>query len=82
LIPPKEITVNVSKEADAVFMRELERTDPVRYANLIRNMRLAAGATSLAQRRTTGVSRRKYTNLADAQAARRQQDRERKAAIS
>lgn len=74
--------MHVSKEADAAFMRELERTDPVRFANLIRNLRHAAGATSLAQRRSTGVSRRKYVNLADAQAARRQQDRERKAATS
>ena len=78
--------MNVSKEADAVFMRELERTDPVRFANLIRNMRHAAGAVSLVQRMakapTTGVSRRRYANLTDAQAARRQQDRDRKAATS
>lgn len=76
--------MNVSKEVDAVFMRELERTDPVRYANLIRNLRHAAGAMSLAQRnaRSTGVSRRKYANRADAQAARRQQDRKRKAVVS
>lgn len=33
--------MNVSKEADAAFMAELQRTDPKRYANLIRNMRLA-----------------------------------------
>lgn len=44
--------MNVSKEADAAFMRELERTDPVRYANLIRNMSQAAGARSLAQRQS------------------------------
>jgi hypothetical protein len=78
--------VNVSKETDAVFIRELQRTDPVRYANLIRNMRHAAGAMSLAERVArvprTGVSRRKYANLADAQTARRQQDRERKAVTS
>jgi hypothetical protein len=76
--------VNVSKEADAVFLRELQRTDPARYTNLIRNMRLAAGATSLAQRhaRSTGLSRRRYANLADAQAARRLQNRERKAATA
>ncbi len=30
--------MNVSKEADAAFMRELERTDPRRYENLRRNM--------------------------------------------
>jgi hypothetical protein len=76
--------VNVSKEADAAFIRELQGTDSTRYANLIRNLRHAAGAMSLAQRRrrSTGVSRRKYANFADAQAARRQQDSERKAATS
>ena len=31
--------MNVSKKADATFMRELERTDPRRYENLQRNMR-------------------------------------------
>ncbi len=31
--------MNVSKEADGAFMRELERTDPRRYENLQRNMR-------------------------------------------
>jgi hypothetical protein len=76
--------MNVSKEADAIFMRELERMDPIRYANLIRNLRHTAGTMSLAHRnaRSTGVSRRKYANLADAQAARRQQDRQRKTATS
>jgi hypothetical protein len=63
--------MNVSKQADAAFMHELERTDPIRYTNLMRNMRHAAGAASLAQRpswrqtqkapghgrRATGVSR-------------------------
>jgi hypothetical protein len=44
--------MNVSKEADAAFMRELVRTDPVRYANLMRNMAHAAGAASLAQRQS------------------------------
>jgi hypothetical protein len=42
--------MNVSKEADAAFLRELERTDPQRHANLMRNMRLTAGAISLARR--------------------------------
>ena len=42
--------MNVNKEADEAFMRELERTDPQRHANLMRNMRLAAGAISLARR--------------------------------
>jgi hypothetical protein len=37
-------------------MPELERTDPVRYANLIRNMRLAAGAASLTQRQAQGTA--------------------------
>lgn len=34
--------MNVSREADAAFVRELEREDPKRFANLFRNMRLAA----------------------------------------
>jgi hypothetical protein len=33
-------------------MRELERTDPVRYANVARNMANAAGARSLMQRQS------------------------------
>jgi hypothetical protein len=33
---------NVSQEADAAFMHELERTDPKRHANLRRNMRQAS----------------------------------------
>lgn len=32
--------MNVSKEANAAFMAELQQTDPKRYANLMRNMRL------------------------------------------
>jgi hypothetical protein len=44
--------MNVNREADEAFMRELERTDPARYANLIRNMAHAAGAASLAQRQS------------------------------
>jgi hypothetical protein len=44
--------MNVSKEADAAFMRELEPADPVRFANLMRNMPHAAGAKSLAQRQS------------------------------
>jgi hypothetical protein len=43
--------MNVSKEADAAFVRELERTDPQRHANLMQNMRRTAGAISLARRR-------------------------------
>jgi hypothetical protein len=34
--------MNVSKEADGQFMRDLEREDPKRFAALIRNMRHAA----------------------------------------
>jgi hypothetical protein len=48
-----EEALNVNKEADAAFMRELERTDPVRHANLVRHMAHAAGAASLAQRKAT-----------------------------
>ncbi len=36
--------MNVSKEADAEFMRLLERDDPKRYENLVKNMRRAASA--------------------------------------
>ena len=35
--------MNVSKAADAAFMRELQRTDPARYARLIRAMEREAG---------------------------------------
>jgi len=41
------LPMNVSEEADAAFMSELERTDPHRYANLIRNMCRAAKAEAL-----------------------------------
>ena len=41
--------MNVSLEVDAEFMRELERTDPPRHANLLRNIRRRAGANSLAR---------------------------------
>lgn len=34
--------MNVSREADAAFMRDVEREDQKRFANLFRNMRLAA----------------------------------------
>lgn len=34
--------MNVSKEADSAFMTALEREDPARYQNLIRNMQRAA----------------------------------------
>jgi hypothetical protein len=34
----REEKMNVSKEADAAFMKELKGTDPERYHNLIRNM--------------------------------------------
>ena len=33
--------MNVSKEDDAAFMRELEQTDKTRFSNLQRNMRLS-----------------------------------------
>jgi len=56
--------MNVSKEADAAFMRELERTDPQRYENLMRNMRLAAGAISLARRQRGGRPKRHKDNAA------------------
>lgn len=46
-----QMSPNVSKEADAAFMRELERTDPARYSRLLKNMRLSVGAASLAARR-------------------------------
>jgi len=42
--------MNVSKAADAAFLRELQRTDPQRYQNLVRNMQKAAGMLA-AQRR-------------------------------
>ena len=41
--------MNVSLEVDPEFMRELERTDPLRHANLLQNMRRRAGANSLAR---------------------------------
>ena len=34
----RHIPMNVSKEADAEFMRLLQKEDPKRYANLIKNM--------------------------------------------
>ena len=37
--------MNVSKEADAVFMSDLEKVDPPRYRNLIRNMHKAVAKT-------------------------------------
>jgi hypothetical protein len=61
--------MNVTKEADEAFMRELERTDPQRHANLMRNMRLAARAISLARRggrpkkhRDNAAKQRAYRN--------------------
>ena len=72
--------MNVSKEADAAFMRELEHTDPDRYASLIRNMSHAAGAASLAQRqaerqREHSGRPRKYWNGAAKQRAYRRRVR-------
>jgi hypothetical protein len=62
--------MNVSQEANAAFVRELEQTDPQRHANLMRNMRLAAGAVSLARRR--GGRPKKYKdNAAEQRAYRR-----------
>ena len=63
--------MNVSKEADAAFMRELERTDPQRYENLIRNMRLAAGAISLARRHRGGRPKKYEDNSARQRAYRK-----------
>lgn len=68
--------MNVSREADAAFMRELERTDPVRYANLVRNMSHAAGARSLAQRKAhRGGRPRKHRDIAAKQRAYRNRTR-------
>jgi hypothetical protein len=39
--------MNISEEADDAFMRELERTDPVRYADLQRNMRHSVRAEQI-----------------------------------
>jgi hypothetical protein len=62
--------MNVSKQADAAFMHELERTDPIRYANLMRNMRHAAGAASLEQRKAhRGGRPRKHRDMAAEQRA-------------
>jgi hypothetical protein len=58
--------MNVNKEADAAFVRELERTDPQRHANLMRNMRRTAGAISLARR---GGRPKKYKDNAAKQRA-------------
>jgi hypothetical protein len=73
-------TMNVSKQADAASMRELERTEPVRYGNLMRNMRHAAGAASLAQRKAQAVAHRggrprKYRDMAAKQRAYRNRTR-------
>lgn len=62
---------NVSASADKAFMEELQRTSPERYANLMRNMRLAAGAASL-ERRQAGGRPRKFKNNAARQRAHRQ----------
>lgn len=43
--------MNVSPQADAAFMTALEREDPARYQNLIRNMQRAAAR----QQRGAGV---------------------------
>ena len=62
--------MNVSKETDAAFMRELERTDPQRYEDLIRNTRLAAGAISLARRQRGGKPKKHKDNAAKQRAYR------------
>jgi hypothetical protein len=75
------LSVNVSKEPDKAFMSELRRTDPKRYAELVRNMSRAA----YAEARRAGVipirplQKRKYGTCEERQAARRAKDRERKA---
>jgi hypothetical protein len=46
--------MNVSKEADEFFVAELRRTDPRRYANLIRNM----GRVELGERWPVGTCQR------------------------
>jgi hypothetical protein len=63
--------MNISKEADAAFLRELEHTDPQRYSSLMRNMRLAAGAISLARRQHGGRPRKYKSNAARQRAYRR-----------
>ena len=63
--------MNVSKEADAAFMHELERTDLQRYDNLMRNMRLAAGAISLARRHRGGRPKKYEDNSARQRAYRK-----------
>jgi hypothetical protein len=40
--------VNVNKKADEAFMKELEKADPERYRNLIRNMRQGAARNNQA----------------------------------
>jgi len=51
--------MNVSKAADAQFMRELQRTDPERYRNLVRNMERAAGKQSAQQKQEQAVELKK-----------------------
>jgi hypothetical protein len=63
--------MNVSPEADAEFMRLLEKEDPKRYANLIRNMRQSISRATVSVE-VTGRKRRrdaKFQTAAEKQAA-------------
>jgi len=51
--------VNVSQKADQQFMRELQRTDPQRYHNLIRNMQHAAVQQSVQKKQEHAVELKK-----------------------
>ena len=68
---------NVSREADSVFMLELKRTDPKRYAKLERNIRCAAyrKQAMAVVSPPTGLCRRTYANSAEAREAKRVRDR-------
>ncbi|HTZ49181.1 MAG TPA: hypothetical protein VMH20_16435 [Verrucomicrobiae bacterium] len=48
--------MNVSAKADQQFMRELQRTDPQRYHNLIRNMQHAAARQSAQKNQEQAVA--------------------------
>ncbi len=60
--------MNVSKEADDAFMRELERTDPHRYENLQRNMRHSVRAEQIRSTHLGGRPK-KHKNNAEKQRA-------------
>ncbi len=70
--------MNVSKKADAAFMRELERTDPRRYENLQKNMRHSVTSEQIenAQREAhLGGRPKKHKNNAEKQRAYRNSKR-------